>query len=293
MSIAAFSFPAARRREIAVPGGVMAALEFGPADRPLDVLFLHATGFNAGTYAGVLGPLGDRLRVLAVDQRGHGRTTLAAEPWSFDAWTRYRDDVLALLAALGETPAVISGHSMGGTVGLLAVAARPDAARRLVLFEPVVMTPERLALVGDEGLKTSPLALGAARRRATFPDREAAFAAYRGRGAFRTWPESTLRDYLVDGLLAGDDGQVELACRPAWEASTFAAHHHDSIGAFAGLTTPCRILRAEIGSTCQLEGHAAEVVRGGTTLETVAGTSHFLPMERPDLVRRALAEAAA
>lgn len=288
MSIAAHSAPA-RRRAVAVPGGEIAVLEFGPADRPLDVLFLHATGFNAGTYAGVLGPLGESLRVLAIDQRGHGRTTLPAEPWSIDAWTGYRDDVLALLDALGETPGAIGGHSMGATVGLLAAAERPDAAGRLVLFDPVVMTPERLAMAGPEGLKSSPLAVGAARRRSTFPDREAAFQAYLGRGAFRTWPEAALRDYLVDGLLEGDDGQVHLACRPEWEASTFAAHFHDTLGAFRSLTIPCRVLRAGIGSTCHLEAHEAEVLRGGTTLETIPDTTHFLPIERPDLAREALA----
>jgi surface antigen len=77
MTIAASPLSAARRRQVAVPGGAIAALEFGPADRPLDVLFLHANGFNAGTYADILAPLGDRLRILAVDQRGHGLTTSA------------------------------------------------------------------------------------------------------------------------------------------------------------------------------------------------------------------------
>lgn len=292
MTIAAFPLPAARRREIAVPGGTIAGLEFGPADRPLDVLFLHATGFNAGTYAHILAPLGDRLRVLAVDQRGHGRTTLPAEPWAYDAWIVYRDDILALLDALGETPAVMSGHSMGGTVSLLTAAARPDATKRLVLLDPVVMTPERMAMAGPDGLKNSPLSLGAARRRATFADRETAFQAYNGRGAFRTWPEETLRDYLADGLLDGDDGQVHLSCKSAWESATFAAHHHDTLGAFLQATQPIRILKAQEGSTCVLGDHKAQVIRGTTTLEEVAGTSHFLPMERPELVRAALDEAA-
>lgn len=288
MTYAASPFPAARRRAVAVPGGTVAALEFGPADRPLDVVFLHANGFNAGTYAAILGPLGEHLRVLALDQRGHGRTTLPAEPWAHDAWLVFRDDLLALLDALGETPTVLAGHSMGGTVCLLAAAERADAARRLVLFDPVVVTAERQAMFGPEGFRNSPLALGARRRRAVFPDREAAFQAYSGRGAFRTWPEASLRGYLADGLLEGEDGQVHLSCRPDWEASNFAAHFHDTIGAFGRVSCPVRIFKAEIGSTCGLEGHEAEVVRDQVTLETVPGTSHFLPMERPELVREAL-----
>ncbi len=44
------------------------------------------------------------------------------------------------------------------------------------------------------------LAEGALRRRSDFPSREAALAAYRGRGAFRTWPEAPLADYVADGF---------------------------------------------------------------------------------------------
>lgn len=293
MTFAALPFPTARRRAVAVPHGTIAGLEFGPADRPLDVVFLHANGFNAGTYADVLAPLGERLRILAIDQRGHGRTTLPADPLAHDAWLVFRDDLLALLEALGETPTVLAGHSMGGTVSLLAAGERADAARRLVLFDPVVITAERVALFGAEGLRNSPLAMGARRRRATFPDRDAAFQAYDGRGAFRTWPAAALRGYLEDGLLEGEDGQLHLSCRPHWEAANFGAHHHDTVGAFSRSSVPVRVLKAEIGSTCGLEAGEITALTGGRArTETVPGTSHFLPMERPDLVRAALVEAA-
>lgn len=293
MIVPASPFPAARRRAVTVPQGTIAGYEFGPADRPLDVLFLHANGFNAGTYADILSPLADRLRILAVDQRGHGRTTLPAEPEGHDAWMVFRDDLLTLLDVLGETPTVLSGHSMGGTVGLHVAAVRADAARRLVLFDPVIVTPERVAAAGPDGMKNSPLAMGARRRRSSFASREEAFQAYDGRGAFRTWSEANLRDYLVDGLIEGDDGQVHLSCRPEWEAANFSADHHDPVGAFERARQPIRILKAEVGSTCGIEGYEARVLGDGhVRMEVIAGTSHFLPMERPELVRAALLDAA-
>jgi len=64
-------------------GGAMAALEFGPRDRPVDVIFSHANGFNGRTYHSILAPLGDTLRILAIDLRGHGATTIP--PGSKDA----------------------------------------------------------------------------------------------------------------------------------------------------------------------------------------------------------------
>jgi len=281
----------ARRRMIAVPGGEMAALEFGPAARPLDVLFLHANGFNAATYRSILSPLADRLRILAVDQRGHGRTTLPAVPFATNVWREYGNDLLALLEALGETPTVLAGHSMGGTACLLAAAERTDAARQLVLFDPVIITPERAALLGEEGMKSSPLALGALKRRATFADRQAAFDGYKGRGAFRSWSDEMLADYLADGLVEDGDGQMHLACAPAWESANFSTPSPDAVGGIPNIQASVRILKAEHASTAQFEVHEAAVLASGVTIETVPGTSHFLPMERPDLVREALLSA--
>jgi pimeloyl-ACP methyl ester carboxylesterase len=282
----------ARRRSIPVPGGLIAALEFGPADRALDVVFLHANGFNAATYRSILAPLADRLRILAVDQRGHGRTTLPAVPYASNVWRGYSDDLLALLTALGETPRVLSGHSMGGTACLLAAAERNDAAERLVLFDPVIITPERAALLGEDGMKNSPLAQGALRRRSTFPDRDAAFAGYQGRGAFKSWSDAMLRDYLIDGLVEAGDGALRLTCAPEWEAANFSTPSPDAVGGIPDIAGTIRIFKAEHASTAQFDAHEAAVLASGATIETVPGTSHFLPMERPDLVREALLAAA-
>jgi len=70
MDAAVFREP--RRRVVAVPGGEIAALEFGPEDRAIDIVFVHANGFNAQTYRTLLSPLAAGMRILAIDQRGHG-----------------------------------------------------------------------------------------------------------------------------------------------------------------------------------------------------------------------------
>lgn len=278
--------------------GEMAALEFGPTDRPIDVIFVHANGFNAQTYRALLAPLSAGLRVLAVDQRGHGSSRLAADPGHRRDWLDLRDDLLALLATLDPGPVVLAGHSMGATVSLLTSIAAPDAVRGLVLVDPVIM-PRLLAFYAhlpwtSGGLwKRLPIVQGALRRRAVFDSREAAFLAYRGRGAFRTWPEAMLADYVGGGFRDRPDGKVELACAPAWEASNFGAQAHDPWRAFARLRRPARILKAETGSTAHI-GDGARLTRRNPLIrvETVAGASHFLPMERPDLVREAIFEMA-
>ena len=294
MDAAVFRQP--RRRMIAIDSpagpGEMAALEFGPQDRAIDLIFVHANGFNAQTYNSLLAPLAAGLRVLAIDQRGHGATTLAAKGEGRRSWLDLRDDLVALLKVLDGPPVVLAGHSMGATVSLLAAAARPDAVKGLVLLDPVIM-PRLVALYAQvpwtSGAlwKKMPIAQAALRRRSVFDDREAVVAAYTGRGAFKTWPETMLADYVDGGFVDRDDGKVELACAPAWEASNYSAQAHDPWRAIRKVTGPVRILRAERGSTCRIGDRFARRGRD-VRVETVAGTSHFLPMERPDLARDAI-----
>jgi pimeloyl-ACP methyl ester carboxylesterase len=162
----------------------------------------------------------------------------------------------------------------------------------LVLFDPVIMPPPPPGGVDEALFSESPLVQGALRRREVFPSPEAAIAAYAGRGAFRTWTPQMLADYVADGFRQRPDGEVELACPPAWEASNFRSHRHDPWDAMERAQAPIRILRAEIASTCRDDPRLdALTAAGRVRLETVPGTTHFLPMERPDLVQAALREA--
>ena len=60
-------------------GGEFSGIEFGDPVKDVSALFLHATGFNAMTYQSLLAPLGLRARLVALDLRGHGRSTMPAK----------------------------------------------------------------------------------------------------------------------------------------------------------------------------------------------------------------------
>lgn len=278
-----------RVRHVALPGqgGAMAALDLGPADRSIDLIFSHANGFNGRTYRSILAPLATEFRILSVDLRGHGASTLPAVIEGRPGWPQFRDDLLALLHEVTNGPVALAGHSMGATISLLAAEAAPDRVRALALFDPVLFDGAQAR--GDPA-QSNPLAEGADRRRAVYPSKAAAIEAYTGRGAFKTWTPEQLADYVAAGFVETADGQVTLACTPAWEASNFRVHNYDPWRAFRNTRCPIRILRAEIASTARIEGNLADLADPYIGCETVAGTSHFLPMERPDLVRQVLRE---
>jgi pimeloyl-ACP methyl ester carboxylesterase len=277
------------RLETETGAGDFAYLDYGPTGRPVDAVFTHANGFNARTYRTILGPLSGDLRILALDLRGHGRTPAPAEPEGRTDWLDLGQDLIAFVETLELRDVVLAGHSMGGTLSLFTAADRPERVRALALFDPVVLPPDR-AFGGAPA--ASPLVHGASRRRRHFETRDAAVQSYRGRGAFTTWEESMLLDYVEDGFRDLADGTVELACAPEWEVSNYVSQGHDPWDAFARSRCPITILRAETASTCNTDSRAAALTADGRIhIETIPGTTHFLPMERPDLVRATLRSA--
>jgi pimeloyl-ACP methyl ester carboxylesterase len=269
-----------------------------PSGRAPDVIWLHANGFNALTYRHTLAPLGSKLKVLAIDQRGHGATPQDAPVEGRRDALDMRDDLLGLLDVVSpDRPVILAGHSMGGCVSLLAAGEAPERVRAIALFDPVILSREataRAMAVNGVAASESPLIQKAKGRRRRFASHGDAFEAYRQRSIFATWPPQALTDYVAAGFKSLSDGEVELSCAPEWEAANFAAHGHDIWDAMSRITAPVRIWRAETGSTCAI-AEAADFPRpiGQVELRTVAGATHFLPIENPALVRDGLLAVAA
>jgi pimeloyl-ACP methyl ester carboxylesterase len=266
------------RRTIPLADGEASQLAWDGAGPALH--FAHATGFNAGTYRGLLTPLARSLRVLASDARGHGLSQLPARRGMARGWTIFRDDLIGILERTAPEGAILAGHSMGATVSLMVAAERPELARALVLVEPVLMPRE------FERLRTEPeLARKAERRRDRFPSLDAALEAYRGRGAFKTWADETIADYLKGGTVRDGD-LIRLSCAPAWEAECFRSTPFGISETAAKLRCPVTLVHGEIGSTSgasELEAFARLYPK--TRVVEQKGASHFLPMEFPQIVR--------
>jgi pimeloyl-ACP methyl ester carboxylesterase len=282
-----------QRIDIDTAVGRRSALVWDTADGAPWLHFAHATGMHAGLYARLLAPLADRFRIIASDARGHGRTAgLDPRPPDGDCaeWEVFAADIIAVADAVAPMARwLLAGHSMGGSSSLLAAAAKPARVAGLVLIDPP-MIPFALAREAlAAGVKTpNPMADGAARRRADYPDIASARERWRGRGVFSGWDDADLDAYLADGLVATADG-VTLACTPVWEAATFRGVSHRIEPALAALDRPFALVAGDIGSTVRDAEFAIFAAHEQcVSAQRLSGTSHFVPLERGDAVRAAI-----
>ena len=284
------------RDEFRATDGADIALWRWPQSKARPTLhWAHATGFHGRLYHPLLDELATDVNVLAWDMRGHGASAGAANLSTFRGWETYYRDLIALLECLDE-PVWLAGHSIGATTSIMAAARRPDKVLGLILAEPVIMDPVQglklgLAKLLRQSHRLS-LAAGAARRRRVFDSHAAALDNYRGRGGFKTWPEAWLNAYVQHAFVPQGD-QVQLACAPEWESTTFAHTEHNPWPGIRQLRCPVIALAAERGSTFSPKAQKRlKALLPSADIRILEGTTHFLPMEQKDTVRDAILQLA-
>jgi len=258
----------------------IAVHDLGGEGRP--ALFAHATGFHGRVWE----PLASKLSGVhgwAPDLRGHGDSPVP--PGHEFAWSRFADDVLSTLDALGlgaatgaERPVGI-GHSKGGAALLLAEQRRPGTFAALWCYEPVVFPGDAIPPSGAE----NPLAAGARRRRATFESFDAAYDNYAAKPPLSAFDPTALRAYVEHGFAEQADGTVTLKCRPEDEAQVYemamGSHAFEHLGEVACPVTVVRGHTRVAGPASFADRVADALPRGH--LEAHDDLGHFGPLEAP------------
>jgi lipase len=263
--------------------GARIALWERPGVEPA-IFLCHATGFHGRCWDAVTDHVGAQ-RSIAVDLRGHGRSSKAEPPV---AWRQFGLDVAEIVSQLGLKGAIAVGHSMGGHSITLAAALVPDAFSRLILVDPVIMAEEAYA-----GPITEPHF--ARRRRNRWASWQEMFESYRNRAPFDAWDEQALRDYCEYGLLPAPDGEgCVLACPPELEGSIYeqsCAREANIYPEIAKVAAPVTIIRSPrpfvLKPVMAMSGSPAApdlASKFANAQDRVVDYSHFIPMEAPELV---------
>lgn len=88
-------------------------------------------GYASWCWRWLVPELTDRHHVLALDTRGTGGSTKPDEPFSVEDMA---DDLAAVVDELGDGPAHVVGHSMGGYIAITTALRYPETVRSLVLL---------------------------------------------------------------------------------------------------------------------------------------------------------------
>jgi len=258
--------------------------------REPSILLVHATGFHARVWDQVVGHLGER-HVVAIDQRGHGRSEKAP----IRHWHELGEDLTAFVRELALRGAIGVGHSMGGHALTEAAAACPGAFHRLLLIDPVIASPDDYATAGWRVEALAGRMHPTTKRKSRFESPEAMFERFRDRSPYSHFEPAALRDYCEHGLLPDPDGDGwVLACPPETEASVYMTSRtnpgvYDSVRA---LSIPVLILRARErwGEADVMDFRSSPTWPGlvhefGNAREIyLPEHTHFLPMEIPGRV---------
>jgi pimeloyl-ACP methyl ester carboxylesterase len=246
----------------------MRVVERGSAGPRL--LLVHGYASNAQAWRGIIDRLDGRFRMAAIDLVGFGWSSrLATHPLTGDA---YAERLAGVLDALGWAQADVAGQSWGGGLAQRLAAARPERVERLVLIATV--DPSRTLRLGTAGLRLGirfPRLARVAVRRA---QRVAAAAA----GAT---PDELARGYVEPLRLRGTGAFLD----------RFVAEHEAS----------SHLDLARVGAPTLVIGPSHDRVVNPTTTrsvaeripgagyEAIAGGSHSVAAEQPELVARLIA----
>ncbi|MFO0911314.1 MAG: alpha/beta hydrolase [Pirellulales bacterium] len=240
---------------VELPTGItMAYLETGPADgKPL--ILLHGLTDSARSWSTAMAALRDadpELRIFALDQRGHGATTMPKgencpkDPkWCFQP-LQFAADVAAFMNAKGIEKATIAGHSMGSVVAQQLALDRPERVEKIILVATSPKTKDN-AVVRDYVLKEPVLgAWKTALANKGISTPEAIWMAT-PRDADPKADEWILKNWDVDPIASQDFvksivPETALVKMGTWIGATEALLDWDNTARLANLTVPTLVL---------------------------------------------------
>lgn len=247
------------------------------------VILLHGQPGNAGDWQPVTERLRERMRVIAPDRPGYGRTGGSAGGFRDNATA-----VGALLDRLGIESAVLAAHSWATGVALAAAIEFPERVRSLVLAAPVA--PNVPLSRVDRALAHPRMGPVAARL---------GFGVVGWGLALR--PARRLARRAVPNLAPSQVECTAAQWRTAGVWMSFYVEQHALVTELPSLAPDLPSVDADTTIlygrrdwiTSPAHAHTLAAALPGARLVTADRAGHMLPQQRPDLIADAIDRAAA
>ncbi len=240
----------------------------GPA-----VVLLHGTSANHAVWEPVGDALADHATVIALDQRGHGRSD---KPQAGYTGPDFAGDVLTVLDALGIERAVVAGHSLGGRNAWVTAALHPERVSGVVVVD---YAPFVEAAVLDE------LQERVAAGYRTFADRDEIEQYLRDR--YRAILPGAVSRRARWGYAEGPDGRFTPLADPDAMRQLIDGFRTPHLDEFRAVSRPMTHLRgADSRILSEAAWASARAERPADRWVEVDGADHYIPEEFPRPGRR-------
>lgn len=240
-----------------IAGGLHWREDGDPDGRP--ILFLNSLGTDLRMWECLLPLLPERYRLLRMDTRGHGLSSLPEGPSTLDT---LMSDAAALLDHADARDAIIVGISLGGMMAMSLALSRPECVSGLVILNSAArmgshdMWQSRMDAIKRGGLDH--IADGVLER--WFSE------------AFRAGPEAT----LWRNLLSRTPEAGYLACCEVLAAA-------DITDAVASIQCPCLVIAGSEDRASPTDVVRATAERiPHADFHVIDGVGHLPPIEAPD-----------
>lgn len=260
----------------------LAARVWGARTLP-PLIALHGWLDNAGSFSRIAPLLASKRHVVALDLRGHGRSS-HLPPGVWYHYVDYFDDLRATLDHFGWSRAEFLGHSLGGTLASLFAAIHPERVERLLLVEALgpltVEPPDTLAQL-RRGLDER-AAFAQRRPLRVFADIARAISV---RMAASALTEDAARALVERGVEVVDGGVVWSSDPRLTLASPQRYTEAQVLAMLAGIRAPTLLMLADPATSYLPEAMMASRAAQVADIEVVrlAG-SHHLHLEQPQAV---------
>lgn len=221
--------------------GVQLAFGFWPG-RGAPVVGLHGLTASHMNFVGMAERLAGRRPLFALDLRGRGDSDKPDGPYGM---VQHARDVAAAMRAMGLSPSVVVGHSMGAFVATALAAQEPGLVSSLILIDGGYVLDGTNSAA--EGFNAA-LALRINQLRQTYPSRVAYREFWRSQPHFpaKEW-NRWIEDFL-DYEVGGDSPVQPKASEAAVRADMGEVLQRDAITErLRSIRVPTLLLRAESG----------------------------------------------
>ena len=182
-------------REVEAGGLHLHYLDYGTPGRP-PILCVHGGAAHAHWFDFFAPGFTADYHVRALDLRGHGDSEWMDPPAY--RYQLYASDLAEMIDKLDLRDLILLGHSMGGMVSILYVAAHPERVRALIIVDSTLrMTEDRVTLLRDVGSRPG----------SSYASREEFLKRYRLRPAGTTAAPEIIRHLAEHGGRQLPDGR--------------------------------------------------------------------------------------